>query len=129
MGDCFEFPRDRFDDRSQIGWFICQVCSRYAAEHGNRGRRPDPWLLQLLCKHGHIYPQGGSRLAASTNRRGKIANLLAGLDCVGMHQDGDDGINVTFDVSDFDQIASILKPRKLRKLSPLHLAAFQLGRD
>ena len=58
-----------------------------------------------------------------------MANLLASLECVCVEQDGDDGKNVSFDVADFDLVASVLKPRKRRKLSPPHLTALRQGRD
>jgi hypothetical protein len=50
------------------------------SEDGNT-RSPDPWLAQIVCKHGHIYPNGGEMLGASTNHHGKIANTLKGLSC------------------------------------------------
>ena len=41
-----------------------------------------------------------------------------------MVQDGDDGVNVVFDVADFDTVAEILKlRRRRRKLSPEQAAA------
>jgi hypothetical protein len=79
-------------------------------------RNKDPWLITMLCRHGEIYPFGGNLLAASTNTRGPVANQLAKLGRI--HQDGDDGITVVFDVADFDAVAKVMKPKRRRKLSP-----------
>jgi hypothetical protein len=84
--------------------------------------RGDPWGLLLLCRHGHICPWGGHRLAACTNRRGPIANLLAKLPCVEVWADASDGITVLFDVADFDRVAEIIQPKRRRRLSPEHKA-------
>jgi hypothetical protein len=78
----------------------------------------DPWNALVLCQHGHIYPHGELLLGAATNNRGPIANSLAALPCVRVTQDGDDGINVVFDASDFAKVAAIMKPRRRRTLSP-----------
>jgi hypothetical protein len=90
----------------------------YAAERGDDARRHDPWLLTIPCRFGHIYPQGGSLLGASTDRRGPVANRLAALPCVRVIQDGDDGLNTLFDVTDFDEVAQVMKPRRRRRLTP-----------
>ena len=90
----------------------------YAAERGDKGRTHDPWLLTVACRHGHIYPHGGTMLGASTNSRGPIANRLAAPPCVRVVQEGDDGVNVVFDVGDFDQVAAVMRPRRRRKLTP-----------
>ena len=39
----------------------------YRAEHGVSARAQDPWLMILLCQYGHIFPWGGSVLAASVD--------------------------------------------------------------
>jgi hypothetical protein len=57
-------------------------------------------------------------LAAATNTRGPIARRLAALPCIRAVQDGDDGINLVFHVSDFAKVAAILKPRRKRQLTP-----------
>ncbi len=48
----------------------------YGVDRGERGRTEDPWLMILLCDHGHIYLHGGDMLAASTNKRGSVAKRL-----------------------------------------------------
>ena len=94
----------------------------YYGECGDRARTPDPWLMILMCQHGHVYPHGGTKLAASTNRRGAVARALAKLPCCNVHQDSDDGVTVLFDVADFPQVATLLKPRRKRQLSAEQMA-------
>ena len=89
----------------------------YNAERGEHARTPDPWLRILLCRHGHIYPYGGTKLAACTNLRGPVARALAKLPCCYVHQNAVDGVTVLFDVADFPQVATLLKPRRKRQLS------------
>ena len=77
----------------------------------------DPWLMIIPCQHGHICPWGDSLLAACTNFAGRIAKRVRELSFVTVAQDGDDGINATFDVKHFDEVAEIMKPRRRRRLS------------
>jgi hypothetical protein len=111
MTNCIDIEK-RFGDRYKI-----RREQSYQAEHGNGGRVRDPWAWVILCRHGHVYPHGGDRLAASTDRLGRIANRLAKLRCVRVVQDGDDGINAVFHVGDFDRVAAVMKPRLRRRLS------------
>lgn len=93
----------------------------YLVEHELGGRRiHDPWEARIICRHGHIYPAGGSLLGVSTNYRGPIANRIRKLPFVSVVQDGDDGINAEFDVAHFPAIAQIIKPRSRRHLSDDH---------
>ena len=94
----------------------------HAAAYGPNARTHDPWLLIIPCRHGHVFPWGGDRLAVSTRSRGPIANELAGLDCTAVVQDGSDGYTMTFDMADFPAVAKIVKPRLRRQLSPEHKA-------
>jgi hypothetical protein len=34
-----------------------------------------------------------------------------------LHQDGDDGATIVFDVADFDKVAAVMKPLRRRQLS------------
>jgi hypothetical protein len=95
----------------------------YEESYTTENRRGhDPWLLTIVCRHGHIYPHGRDQLAASTNSRGPIAKRLAALPCVRVVQDGDDGINVVFHIDDFTTVAAIMKPKRRRKLTAEHKA-------
>jgi len=46
----------RFGDRFRV-----EYEESYRVEHGDHGRAADPWLMILLCQHGHICPWGGGR--------------------------------------------------------------------
>jgi hypothetical protein len=43
---------------------------------------------------------------------------LVKLACTTVVQDGVDGVNVTFDMVDFDQVAAVMRPKRVRHLSP-----------
>ena len=76
-----------------------------------------PWLTRIACKHGNIAPQGGRRLAAYCPS-GRKSRELEALSCVEPHQGGGPGcgeVIVVFDVDDIDQVAEVLKARKLRR--------------
>ena len=88
----------------------------YYAER-SRHTLVDPWLMIIPCQHGHIYPQGGDLLAVSTDKRGGIARQVIGSPFVTVEQDGTDGINATFPVERFDEVAAIVKPKRRRRLS------------
>ena len=89
----------------------------YCAERGDAARAEDPWLQIIPCRLGHIFPWGGSTLAASTNTRGGTARNLAPLDFTTVAQDGDDGLTVLFPVEKFAQVAELMKPRRRRQIS------------
>lgn len=111
MNDCINL-RERFGDKYRVTYE-----ESYYAEHGDHGRADDPWLLQLECENGTIYPYGGNELVASTRRRGPVANRLAALACVTVWRDASDGIDVRIDVANFDKVAAVMKPRRKRQVS------------
>jgi hypothetical protein len=117
--------REHFGDRYQIGYDPA-----YYAEHGEHPRFDDPWLQVICCEHGQIYPQGGERLVASTYRRGSVARRLTRLECCAIEQDGDDGVDVSFNVADFDTVAAIIRPKRRRRLSEAQQTALsEAGRN
>lgn len=89
----------------------------YWAQYGDDARVEDLWLQIIPCRHGHIYPHEGDMLAASTDKRGRVAAALVALDFITVLQDGDDGVNVAFHVNHFEEVAALLKPRRKRHLS------------
>lgn len=85
-------------------------------ETGRRAHKhSDPWLLQIVCQHGHICPWGGNLLAACTKINGVIAGRLRRLSFLKSIQDGDDGINVIFQADRFAEVAAIMRPKFRRK--------------
>jgi hypothetical protein len=110
--------RERFGDAYRI-----RHEESYAAERSEFRAAEEPWLQIIPCRHGHIYPHGGNLLAVSTDRRGIMARRLMALGCLTVAQDGSDGINATFPVEAFDQVAAIVRPKRRRRLTPEHRAA------
>ena len=78
----------------------------------------DVWYQIILCRYGHIYQHGDGMLGYASDRRGAMVNTLASLDCCEVTQEGDDGLNVVFPLSEFDRVAQIVRPRKRRTMSP-----------
>ena len=70
-------------------------------------------LRLAFCQKGTIYPHGGTRLQACTDRMHTRKRLKA-LPCVKVHQDGDFETTVIFDVQDFVRVAEVMRPRKRR---------------
>ena len=110
--------RERFGDAYRI-----RHEESYAAERSEFRAAEEPWLQIIPCRHGHIYPWSDTLLAVSTNRRGPVAGRIRELPFVAVVQDGSDGINATFPVEAFDQVAAIVRPKRRRRLTPEHRAA------
>ena len=77
----------------------------------------DPWLHQIPCERGVIYPHGGDVLAVDVDHRTPTAKKLAALGLT-QHHDGNHEKTFHFSVERFDEVAAIVLPRKRRKLSP-----------
>jgi hypothetical protein len=84
----------------------------YWAERPEFRKEEEPWLLIIQCVHGHIYPHGDDLLAWSSSGRGPIVNKVCRLPYVEVVQDGDDGVNATFPLAHFQEVAEIVKPKK-----------------
>ena len=97
--------------------------SSYQAEYGENAYRPDPWLWIIPCRQGEIFPHGGNLLAASTKRRGLKSGELKRLACCRVHQDGDDGVTVVFNLADFETVAAIMEPKRRLRWSAAQRAA------
>ena len=85
---------------------------RWRYEQGHSSIEPDAeWFVEVLCRHGLIYPKGGNILLAYANRGVKrhIANL-AGIE---RHQWDDDAEVFRFPAELLDDVAAILKPKRL----------------
>jgi hypothetical protein len=84
----------------------------------------DPWMMQLLCERGVIYPYGGDRLAVEIDSRPQTAKAVGAIPGVVLYQDGSTEKTFLFPLSLFDQVAGIVRPRKRRRLSDEQRAAF-----
>ncbi len=92
------------------------------------GRWADPWNYIVRCRHGHLYPAGGDRIGAATDRAGAIVRKLGAIEGVDVFQDGEDGANVVFHRAKLRFIARVMKPRPVRQPSPAQKAALAQGR-
>jgi hypothetical protein len=110
--DCINLKK-RFGRRYRVTYE-----ESYHAEYGPNARVEDPWLMIIPCQYGEICPWGDDNLAACTKTAGRIAKRLKALPYCRVVQDGDDGANTVFPVDHFDEVASIMLPRRRRRLSP-----------
>ena len=108
--------KEKFGDKYKVRYE-----DSYYAQYGENARTVDPWYMILLCQHGHIFPCGGTRLAASATRM--IGRKLLTIPGTEVKQDGDDGMTVVFECADIQKILRIMRPKKVRKLSPEQKAA------
>jgi hypothetical protein len=100
---------ERFGRRYRIAW-----------EAGGKTkplwpREEWPWLMELRCHGGKVYPWGGELLQAVTERRRSGAQLRA-LPCV-IHARGVDEVVIRFHVDNIEQVLAILKPYRRRQVS------------
>ena len=91
---------------------------RIGREEPANSRWTDPWYQQIPCKFGHIYAHGGDELGFSSAKTGGIAKRVAALPFTTVEQGGSDGMNVTFHVRNFPEVAQIVAAKKRKRLSP-----------
>ena len=91
--------------------------SYLAEKPENRG--DGRWYVEVLCKHGLIYPHGGNTLLAYASRGSK--RHIAKLAGVEHHQTDGDAEVFRFPAERLDEVAAILKPRQKRSYSPEEL--------
>ena len=104
--------KEEFGDRYRIA-----KDESYHAEHGPNAWTHDPWLLVIPCRLGSIHPHGGSTLGICLDGHPVKAKQLAAMKCCRVHQSGDDGTTLLFDLADFQAVAKIVKPHRLPRLS------------
>lgn len=124
MPECVNL-RQRFGDTYRIA-----VEESYDAEYGHGAKVEDPWYDLIPCEHGHIFPWGGDKLAASTNQPAtlhgtSVARRLMRMACTKVAQNGTDGVTVLFDVAYFNQVAEIMQAKRLRGVRKLEDARRQ----
>jgi hypothetical protein len=101
--------RGRFGDRYRV------TVDRESAE-GPRDR--DPWLCQIRCRRGLIYPYSATHLAVLVDGHREIARRVVALPGAVLMQDGDREKTVTFAVELFDQVAAVVRPYRRRRDRP-----------
>lgn len=94
----------------------------YYAQYGAKARVEDPWLMIIPCKHGHICPWTETKLAACSNTEWATGRLMRSPN-VEVCQSGADGVNALFELKHFKEVAKIMKPMTVRKLSAEQKAA------
>jgi hypothetical protein len=73
----------------------------------------DPWMMTILCRGGIvIYPYGGTRLAVEIDNHNRLARQISEILGVICTQLGDTERTYVFDVSLFEPVAAIVKPKK-----------------
>lgn len=84
--------------------------------------RQDPWMMQIPCRWGTIYPHGNDMLAVTVDYHPGIAKRVAAIPGVKLVQDGDAEKTFLFPAALFDAVACVVLPRWRRKLSVEHKA-------
>jgi len=101
---------------------------RYRIGHDEAAEsRNDPWGMVMPCRFGTIYPYDGDMLALDIDYHPGAARKVAAIPGVRVHQDGGWGgeMTFTFNVTLFDAVAAIVRPKRLpgpRRLSDEHKA-------
>jgi hypothetical protein len=90
---------------------------RITWDPSREGLERDPWLMQIPCQQGTIYPYGGDLLAAEVDHHPKTAKKLASIPGVRLTQDGDHEKTFVFPVALFEQVAALLGARKRKVLT------------
>jgi hypothetical protein len=93
---------------------------KVVSEDGN-SRNTDPWLWQIPCRYGHIYPHGGDKLGAAVDgiRPSRmLARFSANVPSSMVWQSEHNGANIVFDVRDFNAVVEIMRPKRRRQLTP-----------
>lgn len=110
--------RERFGRQFKVSYE-----ESYYADRGTGAWLPDPWLMILPCRFGHIYPHGGAMLAVFVDGHPKLAGVLRRLPCCQVYRDGDDGMTLLFNAVDFGKMAQIMHPQRRRQYTPEQRAA------
>jgi hypothetical protein len=109
---------------------------RWRYEEGHSGTELDAeWYVEVICRYGLIYPKGGNVLIAYANAGVKrhisaLSTRDSGL--IEHHQWDGNNEGFRFAVDLLDQVAAILKPKKLQGSATLtleQLANLQKGRE
>lgn len=78
-------------------------------------KRGDPWMMEIRCQKGIIYPHSSELLALECKTY--TAKQVLKINNIIVHQQGDSEWTLLFQLKDFDKVANIVKPRKRRILN------------
>lgn len=108
-------------DSHRYRWRFEESYGAEKAENRGDGR----WYVEVICKHGLIYPKGGNTLLAySTVGTKQQVRKIEGAE----HHQWDGYCEVfRFPADKLDEVASILQPRKRRTLDPDRARAIGKG--
>jgi len=96
---------------------------RIAYDESRPTNRDQPWYQIIRCRGGHeIFPHGDNDFSVSLDNAPRLSKRLQAIGCR-LHQSGNDGDTLLFNVELFDQVADIVKPYRKKRLSPEHKAA------
>jgi len=101
--------QERFGRRYRIGW------EADGATKAQTPREEWPWLMELLCRHGKVYPWGGELLQACSYT-GATGAKLRRLPFV-LHAKGGEETVIRFHVDHIEQVLAVLKPYRRRQVS------------
>jgi hypothetical protein len=76
-------------------------------------------MMTIPCRKGTIHPHGAEMLALGLDGHPKVAKQLATIPGIVLHQDGGEEKTFLFPVSLFDQVAALVEPKRVRRLSDL----------
>jgi hypothetical protein len=79
--------------------------------------KSDPWMMTIPCRFGTIYPHGGEDLAVEVDGHARISKKVGAIPGIVLHQDGDDEKTFVFPVDLFDQVAAIVEPKRVKRLT------------
>jgi hypothetical protein len=102
---------DYFGTKYKIGWDECYD------PKGRSKENLDTWYMTIPCERGTIIPFGDTELSVLVDYRPITAKRLIESGVCALYQDGDHEKTFLFDVSDFDTVAEIVKPRRKRRLT------------
>lgn len=89
---------------------------RKAWDGAREGISRDPWMMTIPGRYGHVYVWSEDSIAFSTTRH-RAMKLVDQIDGAVVLQDGDDGMNVSFQVEYLKLVGKRLQLRKKRKLN------------
>jgi hypothetical protein len=85
-----------------------------------------PWLLELACRYGIVYPHGGDVLAVTVTSR-RIGRQVSTLPCI-VSRRGEVELVVTFHVGDAEQVLALLRPYRAHVMTEARRQALAAAR-